>query len=130
MTSPPGRSAGRFARALLVDLYDTIVWTDWRAMSTRVTGRLGVSADQLLHAFDVTRKDRGCGRYGSIAGDVGALVEACGLAPAPELVAGLAHDLVSFMQANVHLYDDVLPALRALRSAGVALAVVSNCDRV
>src|SRR5262245_11835675 len=57
-------------KALLVDLYDTIVRADWSEMAALVAARLGVPAEALRRAFDVTRPDRGAGRFGGVAGNL------------------------------------------------------------
>ena len=114
--------------ALLVDLYDTLVWTDWSLLSQRLTRRLGVAPATLMDAFESTSLHRGTGRYGSVAGDLGAVLAACGVPGSESLLGDLAAETVDFMQRNVHLYDDVLPVLRKLRASGTRIALVSNCD--
>jgi HAD superfamily hydrolase (TIGR01509 family) len=114
--------------ALLVDLYDTIAWTDWRVLAARVGGGLGVDGATLLRAFAGTREGRGTGQYGSVAGDLGAIAAACGIVAKVAVLSELATDTVRFLQGSVRLYDDVLPALRKVRSSGARVAVISNCD--
>jgi len=114
--------------ALLLDLYETLVWTDWGALSDRMTSRLGVEMPVLLAAFEATSALRGTGHYGSVAGDFGAILAACSL-PAPDgFIDELAAETVDYLRNNVHLYDDVLPVVRRLRAAGTRVALVSNCD--
>jgi putative hydrolase of the HAD superfamily len=115
-------------KALLLDLYDTIVWTEWPAISRLLQGRLGVDGATLMRAFDTTRAQRGIGRYGDVAGDLGAIAAACSVVGGGDRWAGLAADTVTLMQRSVHLHDDVLPVVRKLRSAGTRVAVISNCD--
>jgi HAD superfamily hydrolase (TIGR01509 family) len=115
-------------KALLVDLYDTTVRADWSAMSVLIAERLGLDAAALRRAFVLTRPDRGAGRFGGVAGNLAALAGACGVTAEPALLSELAGDAVTFLRRNVHLYDDVLPALRRLRAAGTTVALVSNCD--
>jgi putative hydrolase of the HAD superfamily len=114
-------------KALFLDLYDTIVWTDWLAMSRLLESRLGVDGATLMRAFDTTRAHRGIGRYGDVAGDLGAIATACGVAGGPVLAA-LAADTVTLMQRSVRLYDDVLPVVQELQTDGIRVAVISNCD--
>ena len=115
-------------KALLVDLYDTIVRADWSEMTALVSERLGVDAAALRRAFDVTRPDRGAGRFGGVAGNLAALAGACGVTAEAARLSELAGEAVAFLRRNAHLYDDVLPALRRLRAGGTAVALVSNCD--
>jgi putative hydrolase of the HAD superfamily len=114
--------------ALLVDLYDTLVWTDWGTLSERLMSRLGVELPVLLGAFEATSDARGTGHYGSVAGDFGAILAACDVDAHDALVTELATETVAYLRRNVHLYDDVVPALRRLRAAGTRVALVSNCD--
>jgi len=114
--------------ALLVDLYDTIVWGDWPRLSGHLAGRLGVDIVTLRVGLEATHAGRSTGRYGSVAGDLAAVAEACGMVTREPFLSELVTDVVGFLQQNVHLYDDVLPVLRRLRSSGTRVALVSNCD--
>jgi HAD superfamily hydrolase (TIGR01509 family) len=114
----------------LLDLYDTIAWTDWAAVSAWLLARLEVTQEDLFRAYVETRPARGRGLYGSVAGDVKALADACGRRLAPDEVARLSSDLVAFMRGSVRTYDEVLPTLRAWRARGFRVAVISNCDHV
>jgi HAD superfamily hydrolase (TIGR01509 family) len=116
--------------ARLLDLYDTIAWTDWPAVSRWMLGRLEVEETVLFEAYLATRDARGSGQFGSAVGDVAALAQACGRPQDGRAVERLADDLANFMRGQVYLYDDVLPALRAWRARGIPVAIVSNCDHV
>ena len=114
--------------AALIDLFDTLVWSEWRELRGPLAAAMGVEREELRSAYEVTYTSRQTGANGSAEGDIGVLVEACGLEPEPAFVRMLA-DLVSeHIGGHVHLYGDSLPALRALRERGVRTAVVSNCD--
>ena len=123
-------------KALLVDLYDTLVWTDWRALGQLLAARLGVDGATLLRAFETTSVGRGSGHYGSVRGDLAAIVAAAGgqgLAPTPgsadeAFLAALETELLGFLKNATHLYEDVRPVLRAVRASGTRVAIVSNCD--
>jgi putative hydrolase of the HAD superfamily len=115
-------------KALLLDLYDTIVWTDWLALSRLLESRLGVDGVTLMRAFETTRAQRGIGRYGDVAGDLGALAAACGAIAGEDRWAGLASDTVALLKRSIRLFDDVLPVVEQLRSGGIPVAVISNCD--
>jgi HAD superfamily hydrolase (TIGR01509 family) len=114
--------------ALLVDLYDTLVWVDWRPLGDRLAARLNVDGDTLLRAFELTSTARGTGQHGSMRGDLAAIVTATGGRADDDFLATLEDELITFLGQSAHLYDDVLPALRALRAAGTRIAIVSNCD--
>jgi HAD superfamily hydrolase (TIGR01509 family) len=118
----------RRVKALLVDLYDTLVWIDWRALGERLAARLAIDGPTLLRAFEVTHVGRGSGRYGSLRGDLAAIVAAAGGSGTPAFLAALEIELLTFIEQSAHLYDDVRPVLRALRDSGTRVAIVSNCD--
>jgi HAD superfamily hydrolase (TIGR01509 family) len=115
-------------RAALIDLFDTLVWSEWRVLRGRLAEAIGVEPQVLQRAYEVTYRDRQIGANGSAEGDMAALVVACDLEPETVFVRELA-DLVSgHLDGHVHLYEDSLPTLRGLREGGVRTAVVSNCD--
>ncbi len=130
-------------KTLLVDLYDTLVWTDWRALGQRLTNRLQVDGAALLRAFEITHEPRGVGRFPGIRGDLAAIVAAARGSydparddqPVPSgnndpFIAELEAELLEYLRDAAHLYDDVRPVLRALRAARTRVAIVSNCDHV
>jgi HAD superfamily hydrolase (TIGR01509 family) len=115
-------------KALLVDLYDTLIWMDFPALGRWLATRLDVDGQTLMRAFETTSMARGRGRYGSIRGDLGALIAAARGATDDLFIATLETELLAFVEQNSHLYDDVRPVLRALRNSGTRVAIVSNCD--
>jgi HAD superfamily hydrolase (TIGR01509 family) len=116
------------ARGLLLDLYDTLVWTDWGDLGVRLARLIGVDPGRLVAAYGATSAARGRGHYGGIAGDFGAVVAACGVSVDDAMLAGFTDELATFRRQNVHVYDDTLPFLRRARAAGTRIAIVSNCD--
>jgi HAD superfamily hydrolase (TIGR01509 family) len=114
--------------ALLVDLYDTLVWTDWAAVGARLCAGLGVDGAALYRGFELTQGERSVGKHGGAVGDLRAVARACGAKVGDDRIAAVSADVLTFMKDRVHLYDDVLPELRRWRAAGTRLAVVSNCD--
>lgn len=115
-------------RAVLLDLYDTLVWSEWSTIRVDLQRRLGLTAQELLRAFTVTRPARSVGTYGSAEGDLAAILQAAGLNAEPDLVGELADRIAGFLKTGVTLWDDSLPVLRELRGRGVSTAIVSNCD--
>jgi putative hydrolase of the HAD superfamily len=116
-------------RAVLLDLYDTLAWTEWPTMRAELEERFGVSEGELLRAFTATRQARSTGAYGSAEGDLAAVLEAAGVPADPELVHELNETrMKAFAENGVHLWDDSLPTMRALRARGLRTAIVSNCD--
>lgn len=115
-------------KALFVDLYHTIVRAEFPAAFGGLAGRLGVDGDALMRGFAVTRVDRGSGRHGSVAGNLRAVAAACGIEADEGLLSDLALEVVSSLRQTVRLYDDVLPVLRKVRSSGIPVGLISNCD--
>jgi putative hydrolase of the HAD superfamily len=115
------------AGAVLLDLYDTLVWSDWPQLRRMIEERAGLADHRLLDAFVRTRQQRSVGAFGSQEGNLVAVLEAAGL-PDPALAAELSELTTAFLESGVHLWDDSLPVVRELRRRGVATALVSNCD--
>lgn len=116
-------------RAVLLDLYDTLVWSDWPAMRGELESRLDIGEADLLRAYTTTRPARSVGAFGSAEGDVAAILEAAtGGVPDPGLVREVAQRTEAFLRTGVTMHEDSLPVLRELRRRGLRTAVVSNCD--
>jgi putative hydrolase of the HAD superfamily len=116
--------------AVMLDLYDTIVWSEWFRLRDAVAARIGddMEADRLQKAFEQTRPARGVGTFGSVEGDMAAVLEAAGVPYDATLVGELVELERTHLANGVHLYDDVFPALASLRERGVKTALVSNCS--
>jgi putative hydrolase of the HAD superfamily len=112
-------------RAVLVDLYDTLLWSDWPVMRAEMERRFGLDEQRLIQAFVDTRAARSVGVYPSAEEDLKAVLRAAGVEPEDDVI----HDyLVRYRSEGLHLWDDSVPTLRALRDRGVRTAIVSNCD--
>ena len=114
--------------AVLLDLYDTLVRTHWGQLSETITAELGLDKGDLFRAYDLTRAARGVGTYGSIEGDMTAIVEAAGIDPDPSLIERLLRLEREFSETGVELWEDSVPVLRDLRARGVKSALISNCS--
>lgn len=116
-------------RAVLLDLFDTIVESDWGAWYADLGRILGVDRRALHQAYSISRVARNTGRYADEEGDIRAVIEAVGIEDPPtELVRTAASAMFEFARGGVRLYDDVTPLLDDLRAAGIRTALVSNCD--
>jgi len=115
-------------RAVLLDLYDTLAWTEWPRMRVELEEGLGIERKGLLRAFDRTRPERSRGTFGSAEGDIAAILEALDVPAEPELIRALTERTTTFLQTGVHLWEDSVPVIRELRGRGLATAIVSNCD--
>jgi putative hydrolase of the HAD superfamily len=114
--------------AVLLDLYDTIVRSHWGRLSDRIAAELGIEKPDLFRAYERTRAARGVGTYGSVEGDMTAIVEAAGVDPDPGLVERLLEMERGFSQSGVELWEDTMPVVRELRDRGVKSALISNCS--
>jgi len=115
--------------AVLLDLYDTLAWTQWPTMRAELEDRFGIGEADLLRAFTTTRQARSIGAYGTAEGDLAAVLEAAGVSADEELVHELNETrMKAFAENSVHLWEDSLPTLRELRARGLRTAIVSNCD--
>jgi putative hydrolase of the HAD superfamily len=113
--------------AVLLDLYDTLVWSDWYSWQGRVADHLGVTHEAIGRAFSQTRPARSVGATPDTEADLVAVLEAADIEPAPALIADLL-EMEREMADSVRLYDDSLEVVRALRADGVPTALVSNCS--
>lgn len=119
-------SSTRF-HAVLLDLYDTLVWSDWYAWQGRVANLLGVSHEAVGLAFSETRPARSTGQHPDTKADLTAVLVTAGIEPTSELLEELI-EMEDEMATSVRLYDDSLVVVRALRSRGIPTALVSNCS--
>ena len=115
-------------RAVLLDLYDTLVWSEWPVLRALIEERTGLATRDLLGAFERTRPARSIGTYGSAVADLRVVLEAAGAEPSPGLLEELSGTIAAVLEDGVHLWEDSIPALRELRGRGIRTAVVSNCD--
>lgn len=114
--------------AVLLDLYDTLVQSDWRVWRDAMAAHLGVPPARIGEAFDVTRPARSVGAYADEAGDMIAILEAAGIEPTDALVAELVAAEQEFFVDGIRLYPDSLPVVRELRALGSKVILVSNCS--
>jgi len=115
-------------RAVLLDLYDTVVDSDWYVWRDLLAGHVGLDPRVLGRAFTETRPDRSVGTYADEEADVIAVLTAAGLEHDPAHVKELVEIEREFMAQGVRLFDDALPVVRELRARGVKVALVSNCS--
>ena len=114
--------------AVLLDLYDTLVWSDWPSWRQRIADRAGVAPERIGEAYDITRTARSVGSYPDPDAELAAVLEAAGAVPDPPMIRDirdLEHDAFG---GTAHVYPDSLPVVRELRARGVRTALVSNCS--
>jgi putative hydrolase of the HAD superfamily len=118
--------------AVLLDLYRTLADMDSEAIAAgrrRGAELAGVDPDCLVGQWRATVDARSMGGLGSPRDEVRHLLAACAGHEADD---GVVEEIVRLEAASwrsgVRLYDDVRPALEALRRHGHRLALVSNCS--
>lgn len=114
--------------AVLLDLYDTVAWSDWRAWQARLAGELGLTFEALGRAFDVTRPSRSIGANPDAEADLAAVIHEAGMTVSPARLAELRVIETNEIEHSLNLYEDSLPVVRELRARGVKTALVSNCS--
>jgi putative hydrolase of the HAD superfamily len=115
--------------AVLIDLYDTLVWGEWPGLRDSMAGRIGITSAELQAAFDATRPSRGVGSFAGAEEDMASVLAACGVEPEAGLITELLELERRSLLTRIHPYEDSIPVLRALRARGVRTALVSNCSR-
>jgi HAD superfamily hydrolase (TIGR01509 family) len=113
-------------RACLVDVYDTILRSQFVPRVEALVRPLGIAAGDWLAEWDKMREDRDRGRL-TIAASIARTLPAFGIEPDPDLVADLARRDLELFRASTRLCEDTVPFLEWLTSRGVLTALVSNC---
>jgi len=113
--------------ACLIDAYDTIVHTDFSAHRNELPKLAGIPAEALFREFRRFAPALSVGQI-SITEAYAEILRACGVEPRPDLVCAMADKSRELLLLSGRLFDDVLPFLRTLKSRGIKIAIVSNCD--
>ena len=114
-------------QACLLDAFDTILDCDFTAFRSELPALAGIPAEAMITEFGGIMPAMTTGRL-SMAEGFRQILPACGVEPRPHLVGALVSKSRELLLAAARLYDDVLPFLEKLRSHGIAIAIVSNCD--
>jgi HAD superfamily hydrolase (TIGR01509 family) len=113
-------------RACLIDVYDTILTSQFVPRMASLVEPLGVDLDAWLAEWDTMREDRDRGKM-TVAASFERTLRALGFEPEPGLIADLSRRDAEYSRSHVRLCDDTVPFLTWLRSRGVLTALVSNC---
>jgi HAD superfamily hydrolase (TIGR01509 family) len=116
-------------RAVLLDLFDTLVvsdWDRWRAVTAEL---LGVDPRVVDDAYRATRPLRNRGGYPDLETETRAVIEAVGIEDPPlDLVRSVASAQHAFMTTEIALEPEVVDVATALRDRGATTVLVSNCS--
>lgn len=113
-------------RACLIDVYGTILVSQFVPRMESLIAPLGIPIGDWLAEWDKLREDRDRGRV-TVTASFTRTLPAFGIEPEPGLIADLARRDAELSRARVRLCDDTVPFLEWLRSQGVLTALVSNC---
>jgi len=115
-------------KAVLFDLYDTLITGDWSQQAELVARRLRVSHDRVVQAYSQLRDERDTGQLRDAAEVLKAVAARCTV----DVDVGAIEDLVeaeaAMLGRAMKPYPDSWPTLSWLRSGGIKTAVVSNCS--
>lgn len=110
------------ATAFLVDVFDTLVFCDFRGRRVGLADRLGVDVDRLEVHLAALAPDIDRGMTSVEEAYIRAFT-ACGA----ELTPALFDEYHALDRADARLFPDAIPFLEAARDSGVTVALVSNC---
>jgi putative hydrolase of the HAD superfamily len=113
--------------ACLVDVYDTILNSDFTARVRALTAFAGVDAGRWLQEWGKTGDERGRGEL-NMADSFARTLLACGIEPAPGLVRELVRRDAELLLHSTSVYDDTAEFFAALRARRIRSALVSNCS--
>jgi putative hydrolase of the HAD superfamily len=114
-------------KAVLIDVYNTILTCDFDLHQNGMSGLAGVAGRDWADGYARVELALNEGRI-SVAEGIEQILLACGAEPGPELVGALVRQEREMLFAAARLYDDAIPFLELLRSRGVPTAFVSNCN--
>lgn len=113
-------------RACLIDVYDTILESNFVQRMESLIAPLGIGIGDWLAEWDKMREDRDRGKL-TIAASFARTLSGLGIEAEPDLVGELSRRDVELSPAFTRLCEDTVPFLEWLRSNGVLTALVSNC---
>jgi putative hydrolase of the HAD superfamily len=113
--------------ACLVDVYDTLLSCDFVAHRAEMPVMAGLAPGAWEQGYIRIGRAFGTGQLTKAEGFERILREGA-VEPRPELVRALVDRDRSLLMQTARLYDDALPFLRAVRSRGIKIAIVSNCS--
>jgi len=113
--------------ACLVDVYDTLLSYDFVAHRTELPTLAGLTPEAWGAGYRQVGAALAVGQLTKAEG-FERILRAGGAEARPELVRALVELDRELLLRSARLYDDALPFLRALRSADIKIAIVSNCS--
>ena len=127
----PGEPRPSVRRAVLFDLYDTLVRVEYApvmASRDRIAAACNVEGERFRSVWGETLADRSLGAMGTLEDELAALLAKLGTDVDLALVAELAAGDRAAWAEGAKVYPDAFGTLRMLRERGFLLGVVSNCS--
>jgi len=118
-------------RAVLFDLYDTLVYVDREAYVSKIATcakLVGASEEAFDRAWFGTSPESNLGRYLTIEERVNAVVRSLGCDRSEDIVSTVADIERRFLSRDIHVFPDAFDALLALRGSGAKLGIVTNAS--
>jgi putative hydrolase of the HAD superfamily len=125
-SSPYANQVGRL-EACLVDVYETLLSCDFTKIRGTLPKLAGVDAGAWRDMYRDLIPALTLGQL-SKAEAFARIMLANGVEPRPDLLRELSDRDRELLVACSRLYDDSVPFLKALRSRGIKIAIVSNCS--
>lgn len=113
--------------ACLVDVWDTLVRSEFDERFAIVAARLGIEPGTWQAEWFKGRVERDHGKL-SVADSFDRTLQALGIEPRPEVLAGLQRLDRDLMREVCRPFHDTVPFLSGLRERGIKIALVSNCS--
>jgi putative hydrolase of the HAD superfamily len=113
--------------ACLVDVYDTLLSCDFVAHRAEIPAMAGLAPGVWEQGYIQIGRAFGLGQLTKAEG-FERILRAGGAEARPDLVRALVDRDRSLLLQTARLYDDALPFLRAVKSRGIKIAIVSNCS--
>jgi putative hydrolase of the HAD superfamily len=114
------------ASACLVDVYETLLTSNWEPHDRVLPELAGIAQDVWLDAYHRILPASGVGQV-TRAELYELVLRTCRVKPREELVRELVATHLELLLANARLFEDSIPFLEGLRQRGTAIAIVSNC---
>ncbi|HEX2987547.1 MAG TPA: HAD family hydrolase [Chloroflexota bacterium] len=116
-------------RALLFDLYDTLIWLDTDKSNRyrqQFATRIGLSLEQFLRHWRQSIDHRMLGKGEGLPGHLATALSEMGIEPEPELISDLVEIERERLEQCAHPYPSTFPVLNRLSAEGYTLGLLSN----
>ena len=119
------------AKAVLFDLYDTLVYADSQSLEDKLSACARICAVKPSEFSRVWRSfvvESNLGRFPTTEERVREVVRTLGLTETPALVTSLTRQEHEFLERGTRLFVDAISTLVSLRQRGLKLALVTNAS--